>query len=69
MTKSQANKEKAVDDKLLTLPVNAGRAIVEAGAVIACPLLGTDRFIKFCRERGLSIDRERLLRLERLTDW
>jgi len=66
MTKSQANKERAVDDKLLTLPVNAGRAIVEAGAVIACPLLGTDRFIKFCRERGLSIDRERLLRLERL---
>lgn len=66
MTKSQANKDEAVDDKLLTLPVNAGRAIVEAGAVIACPLLGTDRFIKFCRERGLSIDRKRLLRLERL---
>ena len=66
MTKSRAKKEDAVDDKLLTLPVNAGRAIVEAGAVIACPLLGTDRFIKFCRERGLSIDRERLLRLERL---
>lgn len=66
MTKSRAKKEDAVDDKLLTLPVNAGRAIVEAGAVIACPLLGTDRFITFCRERGLSIDRERLLRLERL---
>jgi len=66
MTKSRAKKEDAVDDKLLTLPVNAGRAIVEAGAVIACPLLGTDRFIKFCRERGLSLDRERLLRLERL---
>lgn len=66
MTKSRAKKEDAVDDKLLTLPVNAGRAIVEAGAVVACPLLGTDRFIKFCRERGLSIDRERLLRLERL---
>ncbi|MET0003333.1 MAG: hypothetical protein ABW087_06870 [Candidatus Thiodiazotropha sp.] len=66
MTKSHANKEEVVNDKLLTLPVNAGRAIVEAGAVIACPLLGTDRFIKFCRERGLSVDRERLLRLERL---
>ncbi len=66
MMKSRAKKEDAVDDKLLTLPVNVGRAIVEAGAVIACPLLGTDRFIKFCRERGLSIDRERLLRLERL---
>jgi len=56
----------AVEDKLLTLPVNAGRAIVEAGAVIACPLLGTDRFVKYCRERGLSVDRERLIRLERL---
>ncbi|RDH87701.1 MAG: hypothetical protein DIZ78_03870 [endosymbiont of Escarpia spicata] len=66
MTKSHANKEEVVNDKLLTLPVNAGRAIVEAGAVISCPLLGTDRFIKFCRERGLSVDRERLLRLERL---
>lgn len=55
-----------VNDKLLTLPVNAGRAIVEAGALIACPLLGTDRFIKFCRERGLSINRDRLFRLERL---
>jgi len=66
MTKSHANQEVAVNDKLLTLPVNAGRAIVEAGAVIACPLLGTDRFIKFCRERGLSINRERLFRLERL---
>jgi len=28
--------------------------------------LGTDRFAQFCRERGLSIDRERLIRLERL---
>lgn len=55
MTKSRAKKEDAVDDKLLTLPVNAGRAIVEAGAVIACLLPGTDRFIKFCRECGLSI--------------
>ena len=54
--KSQANKEGAVDDKLLALPVNAGRDVVEAGAVIACPLLGLDRFIKLCRERGLSID-------------
>lgn len=34
MTKSQENKARAVDDKLLALPVNAGRAIVEAGAVV-----------------------------------
>jgi len=40
MTKSQANKEESIDDKLLTLPDNAGRAIVETGAVIA-----------HCRER------------------
>jgi len=38
MTKSQANKEGAVDAKLLTLPADAGRAIVEDGAVIACPI-------------------------------
>jgi len=56
----------SVPDNLLTIPANAGRAIVQTGAVIACPLLGTDRFVTYCRDRGLSIDRERLLRLERL---
>ena len=43
-----------------------GRAIIEAGAVIACPLLATEKFVNFCKERNLSIDRERLFRLERL---
>ena len=66
MVKAQPNKKDDAVDNLLTLPVDAGRVIVEAGAVIACPLLGTDRFVKFCRDRGLSIDRERLVRLERL---
>ncbi len=56
----------SVTDNLLTMPANIGRVIVEAGAVIACPLLGTDRFVRFCKERGLLIDRERLIRLERL---
>jgi len=56
----------SVTDDLLTLPTNAGRKIVEAGAVIACPLLGTDRFVAFCKKRGLPLDRERLIRLERL---
>ena len=51
---------------LLTIPDNAGRAIVDSGAVFACPLLGTDRFVRFCRDRGLDLDRERLIRLERL---
>lgn len=53
-------------DNLLTLPTNAGRIIVEAGAIIACPLLGTDPFVKFCKERGLPISRDRLIRIERL---
>lgn len=55
-----------MSSNLLTLPPKAGRAIVEAGAVIACPLLGTQNFVRFCTERGLRIDRERLIRLERL---
>ncbi len=50
----------------LTVPPNAGRAIVEDGAMVACPLLGTDNFLRFCTRRGLAIDRRRLLRLERL---
>ena len=60
------NEEATVDDNLLTLPIDAGRAIVETGAVIACPLLGTDRFLTYCRERRMAIDRERLIRLEHL---
>ena len=52
--------------KLLTIPEKAGRAIVEGSAMLACPLLGTDRFVRFCSDRGLAIDRERLIRLERL---
>ena len=57
---------KAAPQNTLTLPRNAGRAIVKEGALIACPLLGTDELIKFCKARGLSLDRERLIRLERL---
>ena len=51
---------------LLTIPANVGQAIIEACAVIACPLLGTDKFVEFCKKRGISIDRDRLFRLERL---
>ena len=57
---------KAVASNLLTIPNNIGRAIVEAAAFNACPLLAADRFVSFCKKRGLSIDRERLFRLERL---
>lgn len=56
----------AMPEDLLSIPKNAGRAIVNEGAAIACPLLGTDKFVNFCKARGLAIDRQRLLRLERL---
>ena len=52
--------------ELLSIPHKAGRAIVESGALFACPLLGTHGFLRFCSDRGLAIDRERLIRLERL---
>ena len=57
---------KAAPQNNLILPSNVGRAIVKEGALIACPLLGTDELIKFCKARGLLLDRERLIRLERL---
>ena len=50
----------------LTLPPNIGRTIVKEGALITCPLLATEKFIKFCKDRGLLLNRERLIRLERL---
>jgi hypothetical protein len=65
VTDAQPKGERAAEN-LLTLPPAAGRAIIETNAVIACPLLGTDSFVTFCRDRGLSRDRGRLLRLERL---
>lgn len=55
-----------MSDGLLTVPIGAGELILRRGGVIARPLLGTDKFVKFCKERGLSLNRERLLRLERL---
>ena len=66
MTKALAKNKKIGSEKLLTIPARAGRAIVENGGMLACPLLGTDGFVKFCSDRGLRIDRERLIRLERL---
>lgn len=40
--------QEATPQNILTFPSNAGRAVVKEGALIACPLLGTDAFIKFC---------------------
>jgi len=51
---------------LLTLPDKMGQEIVQSAAVLVCPLLGTDRFVEFCVQRGLTINRERLIRLERM---
>lgn len=51
---------------LLRAPDGAGKLIVESTAMLACPLLDTEKFIRFCRDRDLAIDRDRLLRLERL---
>ncbi|KKZ14927.1 MAG: hypothetical protein TH68_03160 [Candidatus Synechococcus spongiarum 142] len=52
---------------LLTIPHNIGRIIVEEGAMLCCGLLGTDHFVRCCRERGITdINRQRLIRLERL---
>ena len=66
MPKSQSNSKKTSNENLLTIPDQAGRAIVESGAVLACRVLGTDAFVRFCSKRGLKINRERLIRLERL---
>lgn len=66
MAKASAKNKKTGSEKLLTIPARAGRAIVESGAMIVCPLLGTDLFVKFCSDRGRQIDQERLTRLERL---
>lgn len=51
---------------ILTLPRAAGRRIVESGALFVCPLMRTRDFAKFCCARGLRVDVDRLLRLERL---
>jgi hypothetical protein len=51
---------------LLALPPNAGRRIVEDGAVFCAYLLGMDKFVSYCKERDVKITAERLTRLERL---
>lgn len=66
MQRSALNKKKDVNEKLLTLPDHSGQEIVQSGAVLACQLLGTDNFVKFCSDRGLAINRERLIRFEKM---
>jgi hypothetical protein len=56
----------AKQDNLHTVARGACRRIVKAEVVIACPLVGTSKFIKFCRDRAPDLSRERLFPLERL---
>lgn len=58
--------KKPTNDNLLTLPHQSGKQIVIDGALLVCPLLGTDSFVKFCNERALTINRKRLIRFERM---
>lgn len=51
---------------MLTIPKNAALNILKGNGVVTCPLLSTDKFVKFCKERDLAVDKERLLRFERL---
>jgi hypothetical protein len=53
-------------DNLLKIPDRAGREVLCSGGVFVFPLMGSDRFVRYCRDRGLSVDRPRLQRLERL---
>jgi hypothetical protein len=51
---------------LLSLPRAAGRAIVERAAIVVCPVLQRRNFVRFCTERGLGVNEERLRRFEEL---
>ncbi len=40
--------------------------LIEHGLFVSCPLLDTDRFITYCTERGLRVDKRQLEQLEQL---
>lgn len=48
----------------LQIPTGIGRIIVERAALLQCPVFSTSRFIKLCKDCGLSVDKGRLIRLE-----
>ena len=54
------------EESLLTIPQNVALNILKGNGIVACPLLSTDKFVKFSKERDLAVDKERLLRFERL---
>src|SRR5258707_6951095 len=41
--------------------------IIENEHFIACPLLPTDQFVKYCTDRGIKTSREQLEQLEKLS--
>ncbi|NRP75734.1 hypothetical protein ILFOPFJJ_06657 [Ensifer psoraleae] len=51
---------------LLAIPANAAILLLRAGGVHLCRPLRSGEFVKFAKERGITIDAARLLRLERL---
>jgi len=57
---------KNLEELLIALPENAGRAIVEDGAVFTAPLLNQCHFVRYCADRGIRVTAERLALLERL---
>lgn len=70
-SKTPPNVKAAVSDggsesHLISIPSEIGKTLVESAAFMMCPLLSTDKFVAFCKARNISIDRDRLLRLERL---
>jgi hypothetical protein len=55
-----------MSQNLLSVPEKAAEIILKTGGVIACPVLSSKELINFCYARGLSLNRDRLFRLERL---
>lgn len=53
-------------DRLIAMPPGAGKILLERGGIHHNALLKTDNFAKFSTERGLRINAERLLTLERM---
>jgi hypothetical protein len=47
--------------KILTL-----KQLIEKEYLIVCPLLDTDRFISFCKDRSINTSKEQLKQFERL---
>lgn len=52
--------------KLVSLPSEIGRWLVEHGCFRAVPFLKAEKFATYAKDRGLPVSRSRLMRLERL---